>query len=72
MIDKISKIKTKNGDDMAFIMGSDEESFIEFVVFPNSYQEIEDLNKNDIVKINGKVERKNDYQIIVNSIEKCK
>ncbi|MBP5684130.1 MAG: DNA polymerase III subunit alpha [Bacilli bacterium] len=72
MIDKITKIKTKNGDDMAFITGSDEEGSLEFVVFPKAYQDIENINRNDIVKINGKVERKNDYQIIVNSCIKLK
>ncbi len=72
MIDKITRIKTKNGDDMAFITGSDEECSLEFVVFPKAYQEIENINKNDIVKINGKVERKNDYQIIVNTCIKLK
>jgi len=72
MIDKITKIKTKNGEDMAFITGSDEERSIEFVMFPNVYSEDLDLNKNDIVKINGKVERKNDYQIIVNNCIKLK
>ena len=72
MVDKITKIKTKNGEDMAFITASDEESSIEFVMFPNVYSEDLDINRNDIVKINGKVERKNDYQIIVNNCIKLK
>ena len=31
----------------------------------------EELIKQGKVKVNGKVERRNKYQIIVNSIEKC-
>ncbi len=71
MIDKISVIKTKDKEEMAFITASDEMDTMEYVLFPKVYVNHTNLSKNDIVKINGKVERRNNYQIIVNDIEKC-
>ena len=71
MIDKISTIKTKDKEEMAFITASDEIDTMEYVLFPKVYNEYTNLSKNDIIKVNGKVERRNNYQIIVNSIEKC-
>ena len=71
MIDKISIIKTKDKEEMAFITASDEIDTMEYVLFPKVYVNYKDLKKNDIVKVNGKVERRNNYQIIVNEIEKC-
>ena len=71
MIDKISIIKTKDKEEMAFITASDEIDTMEYVLFPKVYSEYTNLSKNDIIKVNGKVERRNKYQIIVNSIEKC-
>ena len=71
MIDKISSIKTKDKEEMAFITASDEIDTMEYVLFPKVYSEYKDLKKNDIIKVNGKVERRNNYQIIVNNIEKC-
>ena len=56
---------------MAFITASDEIDTMEYVLFPKVYSEYTNLSKNDIIKVNGKVERRNKYQIIVNSIEKC-
>ena len=71
MIDKLTTIRTKDKEEMAFITASDEVDTMEYVLFPKVYDEYKDLKKNDIIKVNGKVERRNNYQIIVNSIEKC-
>jgi DNA polymerase-3 subunit alpha len=71
MIDKITIIKTKDKEEMAFITASDDVDTIEYVLFPKVYNEYKNLEKNDIIKVNGKVERRNNYQIIVNFIEKC-
>ena len=71
MIDKISIIKTKDKEEMAFITASDEIDTMEYVLFPKVYKEYTNLSKNDVIYVNGKVERRNNYQIIVNSIEKC-
>ena len=71
LIDKITKIKTKKGEDMAFIKGSDETDVCEFTVFPNRYKLLENINQNDIIEINGSVEKRFDkYVIIVNNIKR--
>ena len=72
MIDKIKEIKTKKGDVMAFINGSDEETDISIIVFPNVYKDLSNIKKGDIIKIDGKVERKDTYNVIANKIEKVK
>ena len=71
IIGNIRKIKTKNGDDMGFILGSDETDNGDYIVFPKVYSNIVDCKKSDLVKIRGQVTRRNDqYQIIVSKIEK--
>ena len=67
----IRKIKTKKGEDMCFINGSDETDSGDFVLFPKNYKEIIDINNKDLVRIKGQVTRRNDkYQIVVSKIEK--
>lgn len=68
MIDTIKEIKTKKGDTMQFITASDEEESMEYVLFPKIYSLYPDLKKGDIIKIEGKVERRNNFQIIVSTI----
>ena len=70
-IDKIRKIETKNKEEMMFIEASDEMSKIEIVVFPKTYKQIKNIALGNIVRINGKVEKRFDeYQIIANQIIK--
>ena len=70
MIDKIKEVTTKKGEKMAFLDCSDEEGSIDVTAFPKVYQELSDIKKGDIVFIEGKIERRNDYAIIVNQIKK--
>ena len=68
VIDKIKEINTKNNDKMCFITGSDEIDSVDIVVFPDILKQ-NSFNLGDIVKINGKVEKRFDkYQIIANNI----
>ncbi len=70
-IENIKTLKTKKGDDMAFITASDETGKGDFVVFPKIVNQIFDIKTGDIVHIKGHVERRYDrYQIIVNEIKK--
>ena len=70
-VEEIRKIKTKNNDDMAFLVCSDETCSTSFTVFPNKYYMIDDIKVGDIVMIVGKVEKRFDkYQILVNEIKK--
>lgn len=68
-IDKIKTIKTKNGDDMAFLTGSDEETSMQYTLFPKIYNTYNYLERANIVKIEGRVEKRlNELQIIADKI----
>ena len=71
LIDNISKIKTKNNDDMAFISGSDETSTMDFTLFPRNFDLINNIKNGDLVEISGEVSKRFDkVQIIINNIKK--
>ena len=56
---------------MMFFTGSDEEIIGDFTMFPKVYNLYFDIKKGDILKVLGKIERRNgSYQIIVSKIEK--
>lgn len=70
LIENIKSILTKNKEKMAFITASDEYRKIECVLFPRVYSRFMDIKKGNIVKLNGKIEKRlNVYQIIVNDLE---
>ena len=70
LIDKIKVISTKNGDKMAFITGSDETSTMEYTLFPKIYNEYINIEKGNLIKVRGNVERRlNQLQIIVEKIK---
>lgn len=71
MIDTIKEITTKNNDIMSFINASDEFGQISLTLFPKTYKQYNNINKKDIIRVFGHVERRYDkYQIIVNSLKK--
>ncbi|MGN1337755.1 MAG: DNA polymerase III subunit alpha [Candidatus Coprovivens sp.] len=71
IIGNVRKIKTKKGEDMGFISGSDETDTGDFTIFPKNAKLLDIVNKNDLVKIRGQVTRRNDkFQIVVSNIEK--
>ena len=71
MVENYRVIESKNNTKMAFILGSDEFKKMDFVLFSNVYEIAPEINKNDIVIIRGKVEKRFDkYQIIVSKIKK--
>ena len=65
LVEKIKIHKDKKGNEMAFITGSDEIDSIEYTAFSKSYDTIRDLAKGDILLVQGKVEKRNTIQIIV-------
>ncbi|MBE6161455.1 MAG: DNA polymerase III subunit alpha [Firmicutes bacterium] len=70
LIEFVKKIKTKNGDDMAFIDASDETGKITFVLFSNSYDQINNFEKDKIVSIKGRVVKRLDkYQINITDVQ---
>ena len=66
-------INTKKGDKMAFITGSDETSTMEYTLFPRTYNLYSNIERGDLLKVRGKVEKRlNAYQIIVDKIKYLK
>lgn len=71
MVEKIKEVTTKKKDIMAFANSSDNTGDITFVLFPDIYETYKDTKKGDIVKINGRVERRfNEYQVVCKTLEK--
>ena len=71
LVNDIRTIKTKKGDNMAFLKCSDETSHLDFIVFPKVFNLINNINKNELIEIVGRVSKKDsDYQINVENIKK--
>ena len=71
IVNKIKKIKDKNGTDMAFIDAEDDTGKIELTIFNNLFDEIINLKEKDIILLNGKVSKRFDkLKIIVNNIKR--
>ncbi len=69
-VENIKTIKTKKGEDMAFITGSDETSKLEFTLFPTLYKIYPNIERGMIIKIDGRVEKRlADLQIIINNLD---
>ena len=62
---------TKKGDRMAFIQVEDMTGQVDAVIFPNKYEEIQDLlTENSLLVLNGKVDKKDEEsQLLVDSAE---
>ena len=72
-VDRVREVITKKQDKMLFVTGSDELSIIDIVLFPKIYSVYNDISKDDILLIRGRVEKRFDsYQIIASKIEKLK
>ena len=70
VVDQIKEVTTKKNDIMAFITASDEYGQISLTMFPKVYKTYNNINKKDIIRIFGRVERRFDqYQIIINSLK---
>ncbi len=71
LVEKVTKIKTKKGEEMAFALVSDETGESEITLFPEVYKTILDLKTNDLVEVDVKCSKRFDkYQIIVNNIKR--
>ena len=54
---------------MSFIKLSDEYNSIEGILFPEQYKKLDEIEKNNVYKVIGKIERRNnDYQFIIYNI----
>ena len=71
LLEKVRTIKTKKGENMAFITASDETGNGEFVLFPSGYNLLYNIKKGDIIIIQGLVTKRFDsYQININGLQK--
>lgn len=71
LIERIKTVKTKKGDNMAFITASDETGTSDFVIFPSAYYMLANLKKGDILNVHGKVTKRFDtYQINIDYLTK--
>ena len=70
LVNRISKIKTKNNTDMAFITYEDETGIGEAIVFSDQFKLLDNVKEKNIIKVKARVERRNDkYQVIVQNLE---
>lgn len=70
LVDKVKVIDTKKGDRMSFITGSDETTTMDYTLFPKVYNEYSNIQKGDLLKVRGTVEKRlNQYQIVVEKIK---
>lgn len=70
LVDKMKVINTKKGDKMAFLTGSDATATVEYTLFPRVYQQYSNIERGDLLKIRGTVEKRlNQIQIVVSKIK---
>ncbi len=70
LVNRISKIKTKNNTDMAFITYEDETGIGEAIVFSDQFKLLDNVKEKNIIKVKARVERRNDkYQVIIQNLE---
>ena len=56
---------------MVFLSCSDETSKLDFIIFPNKYNLVQNIEVGDIINVFGKVEKRLDnYQLVVSKIIK--
>ena len=71
LIENIKSIKTKKGDNMAFLDLSDDTGKISCTVFPKKISYLNEIKIGDIVKIKGQVQKRLDnYQMILENLTK--
>lgn len=71
LVDRISRIKTKKGEDMAFLTAGDETGSADFTVFPKEYEMLREIKEGNLVEIRGSISKRYDkISVIVNSVKK--
>lgn len=68
-VTKIRKIRTKRGEPMAFVTGSDETADVSVTIFPNQFRQVSSWLKTDqVIVVRGKVEQQRELQIVANQV----
>lgn len=69
VIRRIKRIRTKKGQEMAFIDGQDGAGQLSVTVFPSLYPAIAEYHEDQVIIVEGKVEERDGLQLIANRIE---
>jgi len=70
IVENVKKIKTKNNEDMGFILGADETGSGDFIVFPRYNKYLVNIGRSMLVKVKGQVKKRVDkYQVVVSNVE---
>lgn len=70
MVERVKSIETKKGEKMGFISGSDEMLSIDVVLFPRAFVKYGSVEKGNIIKVLGKIEKRFDQlQIVATKIQ---
>ncbi len=70
MVDKVKRILTKTGEEMAFLYVSDEYTSLDLTLFPRTFRLYPTIQSGDILKISGSVEKRyNTFQMIGEKVE---
>ena len=64
LVEKIKLHTDKNNKKMAFISGSDEISSCDYIIFSEIFNTISEIKKGDILLVRGRVDKKENFQII--------
>ncbi len=64
LVERVKTHRDKNNNEMAFISGSDETDEIEYIFFASVFETVSSVKRGDLLLVRGKVEKKNNYQII--------
>ncbi len=71
LVESIKRLKTKTGEDMAFIDASDDTGTGTFVVFAKQIRLLDEIKAKDIVEVQGRVTKRFDkFQVNVNNMIK--
>ena len=71
LVENNRNIKTKKNEDMAFLTGSDETGIMDFTVFPKNFYMLQNIRKNDMIKVWGTVSKRYDkISVVVNNVVK--
>jgi DNA polymerase-3 subunit alpha len=62
---KIKEIRTKKGEQMAFLSGEDQSGQIEIIIFPNIYRQDLDLQTQQVYLLTGKVELREEKKQLI-------
>ena len=67
---KVKVIRTKKGEQMAFVTADDETGKLDLTVFPQQYRRYEDqLREGEVVLVSGTVEERRGLQLLVDSVK---